>query len=314
MALSGEVLKADGTLQGLSDEQISAIETLSQNDENVVIGKRIGELHGEYDKDVLAVAGVEKNQGEKSYDYVKRVITDFKGKANSSTELNSQIETLQGEISTYKEQIASGKGNEVIAQQLKDAQSKAATLQTQWDADKETWKQKETEFQTTMSTFKINSEFDKALSGIKFKAEYPADIQNVLVESAKSKILNTHTPDWIDDGKGGKMMAFRDAKGEIVRNPENRLNPMSAAELISNQLKNVIDSGKKQTGGGGKEPGGGSDKIELVELTSAKTQIEADTIIVKYLMQNGYTRGTGAFAEKQAEIRKDNSIEKLDMR
>ena len=40
-----------------------------------------------------------------------------------------------------------------------------------------------------------------------------------------------------NDGKGGKMLAFKDEQGAIRRNAENKLNPFTASELISMELK-----------------------------------------------------------------------------
>ena len=67
--LTEELLKG---VEGLTPEQISSITTLSKNDEEQVIGSKIGEIHASYEKDVLGITGVEKNKGEKAYDYVKR--------------------------------------------------------------------------------------------------------------------------------------------------------------------------------------------------------------------------------------------------
>ena len=97
MALTREILVANAALSGLTDEQINAITTLSQNDENSVIAKKTGEIYGNLDVDILAASGVEKNGTEKTYDYAKRVLGDFKTKAESVTGLESQIATLTKE-------------------------------------------------------------------------------------------------------------------------------------------------------------------------------------------------------------------------
>ena len=52
MALTAAILRANAGLAALSDEQLGIIEELSRNDENTVIGARIGELQGQYDNDV----------------------------------------------------------------------------------------------------------------------------------------------------------------------------------------------------------------------------------------------------------------------
>ena len=118
--LTVEILKQNTKLSGLSDEQLNAIATMSQNDENTVIGARIGELHGQYDADVLNVSGVTKKSGEKSYDYVKRVLSDYKTKLEASKNLQSQLDAANAQIDELK-----SKGpDETIKQELKDAKTR----------------------------------------------------------------------------------------------------------------------------------------------------------------------------------------------
>ena len=314
MALTADVIKANADLANLTDAQLAAITTLSANEENQVINTKIGELHGRYDEDVKTVTGIEKNQGEKSYDYVKRVLGDFKSKIGGATELQTKITGYETEIANLKQQISEGKGDEVIRQQLKDAQTELATLKTQYDTDKQAWGNKEKEFSQQITSIQVDTQFEKAVAGLKFKAGYPESVQKTLLSSAKSAILKTYKPDWVEvDGQ--RIMVFRDEKGEIVRNKANSLNPYTAQELISEQLKEVLDPGKKTTGTGTEEPGkGGVDTIEIVDIAGAKTQVQADEIIVKYLMQNGETRGSASFAEKQKKLRQENGVDKLPIR
>lgn len=314
MALTPDVIKANAELATLSDAQLTAIATLSVNDENQVINNKIGELHGHYDQDVKEVSGVDKNQGEKSYDYMKRVLGDFKSKVGGVTEFQTKITGYETEIANLKKQISEGKGDEVIRQQLKDAQTELATLKTQYDTDKTAWGTKEKEFSQQISGIQVDTQFEKATAGLKFKAGYPESVQKTLISSAKSAILGTYKPDWVE-ADGQKIMVFRDAKGEILRNKSNGLNPYTAQELISDQLKEVLDAGKKTTGTGTEEPGkGGVETIEIVDIAGAKTQVQADEIIVKYLMQQGETRGSASFAEKQKKLREDNGVNKLPIR
>ena len=58
--LTSDIIKANTALAGLTEEQINAITTLSENDENSVIAKKTGEIYGALDADILAVTGVEK--------------------------------------------------------------------------------------------------------------------------------------------------------------------------------------------------------------------------------------------------------------
>lgn len=314
MALNAEIIAAQEPLKGLSEDQISTIVNLSKNDEQTTIGTRIGELHGQYDQDVLSVTGVNRNQGEKTYDYVKRVLSDYKTKAESSSALEGQINTLNQKIAGYEKSIAEGKGNETIVKQLKDATDRAEALQNQYDTDKSNWEKERTELSGKEQRILLNVEFDKALSALKFKKDFTPAVVEALVESAKSKILTSAKPDWIDDGKGGKTLVFRDEAGSILKNPEKQLNPFTVSDLLGKHLKDALDSGQKKEGAGSSSHTGKEGAVELVDISQASTQVAADEVIVKYLLQQGYTKGSKAFADKQSEIRKENQVDKLPMR
>lgn len=310
MALNGEVLKANEALSSLSEDQVTAIETLSKNDEEVVIGKRIGELHGQYDADVLAESGMAKEQGEKSYNYAKRVIGSYKESVGQVATLSTEIAGYKTKITDYEAQIAKGAGNEVIVQKLKDTETKLGELQGLYDTDKLGWTKKEEEHNSALSGIRVNGEFGKI--NLKFKSEYPASIQKTLVDSARSAILSKFKPDWIDNGTGGTVMVFRDQNGTIQNNPENKLNPFTADELMKSELKDVIDLGRSQGGGGGGSPSGGGN--EVVDLSAATTQVEADEIINTMLLKKGLTKGSQEFAAEHKEIRSKGEVSKLPMR
>ena len=50
--LTIEMLRQSSALTGLTDDQLNAIAEMSRNDENTVIGTKIGALHGQYDTDI----------------------------------------------------------------------------------------------------------------------------------------------------------------------------------------------------------------------------------------------------------------------
>lgn len=63
--LTIEMLRQSSALTGLTDDQLNAIAEMSRNDENTVIGTKIGALHGQYDTDILGITGIKKKDGEK---------------------------------------------------------------------------------------------------------------------------------------------------------------------------------------------------------------------------------------------------------
>lgn len=91
------------------------------------------------------------------------------------------------------------------------------------------------------------------------------------------------------------------------------MEPYTAQELIAEQLADTLDQGKKQNGAGtGGESGGGG--VESADISAAKTQVEADTLISKHLMQKGLVRGTKSFADEQKKIRDENNVSKLPIK
>lgn len=310
MALISAVIKANTALAGLTDEQVAAIEELSRNDENTVIGTRIGELHGQYDQDVLNVTGIAKNQGEKSYDYVKRVLGNYKTQLAGVADKDVTITNLQKEIDGYKAQIAKGGTDPLVAQQLKDAQKQLADTQALLDTTKKDWEGKYNTLNSQYQTSLIDAEFGKALAGIKFKSVYPESVQRTLIDSAKRTVLSANKADWTDVN-GERKLVFRGADGNILTNPENRLNPYTPGELLMKELKDVLDDGRRLGGLGTGGTDGGGTGGGSIDLSGITNQVAADEAISKYLMGQGLTRGSREFSDKALELRKQNGVDKL---
>ena len=308
MALTEQSIKEQKVLETLTPEQISALTTLSQNDETIVVGKKFGEIHGEYDT-LMATIGYPKQQGIKSSDHVKTIISDLKTKAESTKTLSTEINTLKSEIETYKEKIKSGQGSELIAQQLKDAQKQLSDTKALLDTEKANWSKEKDQFTSEISQVKLNTEFEKAVAGLKFKATIPESLQKIAIDSAKAAILATNKAEWVENN-GNKVLVFRDAAGNIVTNPANAYNAMTPQELIKAQLKDVLDDGKQQTGTGTGEPGR-PPVVQLTDLTGAKSQEQADEIIVKHLLQKGMVRSNPEFQKEFTKIRVDNKVSSL---
>ena len=212
MALTREILVANAALSGLTDEQINAITTLSQNDENSVIAKKTGEIYGNLDVDILAASGVEKNGTEKTYDYAKRVLGDFKTKAESVTGLESQIATLTKEKTRLEKVIADGGADAETAKQLKQAKADLANVTTQYTELNKKFEAEKENHAKELFGIKIDNELQTASAGLKFKAGLPESVTKVVLQQANDKIKGMN-PEYIDDGKGGKILAFKDETG-----------------------------------------------------------------------------------------------------
>lgn len=311
--LTTETLKQSSALAGLTDEQLNAIAEMSKNDENAVIGTKIGALHGQYDADILAVTGVKKNDGEKSYDYAKRVLGEYKAKADG---IEGQLAAAKAQVADLQAKIDKGEGDQALRQQLKDSKAQVTQLQSELSAKQtEFTKAKET-YESDLKQVHVDYAFSAATASLKFKEGITESVQKVLLESAKREVLAKGTPDFIDDGKGGKTLVLRGADGNILNNPKNNLNPYTLNELVmETSLKDVVSTKREVTGGGtggnGGSKGGANGQLDL---SGARTQVEADRLIEQHLLANGITRDSKEFSEQSLQLRTDAEVAKLPIR
>lgn len=313
--LTPEMLRQSSVLMTLTEEQLNAIAEMSKNDENSVIGARIGALHGQYDTDILSVTGVKKKDGEKSYEYAKRVLIEYKAKADSVKAIQSQLDTANATVTELQGKLAAGTGDETLAQQLKDAKAQVTQLQAQLKAKETEFATKQTEFDAALKNTHVDYAFQAATSGLKFKTGITEPIQKTLLNAAKAEVLAKGTPDFIEDGQGGKKLVLRGSDGNILNNPKNNLNPYTLQELVmETSLKDVIDTGRKQTGGGTGPTGGGTGTAGTLDLTGARTQVDADKIITSHLLASGLTRDSIEFSNRLTEIRNENNVASLPIR
>lgn len=309
------MLNQSESLKGLTDAQKLAITTLSSNDEATVIGTKIGALHGQYDADIFSISGTSKADGEKTYDYLKRVLGDYKTKLDGTKTLSAQLEAQKKKVTELEAKLAAGGSDEAVKQQLRDARHQVTQLQTQLTAKTEEFDNAKKDYEKKEKDLQVGFAFTNATAGIKFKADVSEPVRKILLAAAKDEILAKGTPDFVDDGNGGKKLVLRDAAGNTLNNPKNNLNPYTIEELVmETSLKDVIDTGKQQPGGGTKPNPSSDHRTFSLDLSTAKTQQEADIQIENYLLSTGLTRDNVEFGNKALEIRNENNVSNLPIR
>jgi len=314
--LTIEMLRQSSALTGLTDDQLNAITEMSRNDENTVIGTKIGALHGQYDADILGITGIKKKDGEKSYDYAKRVLGEYKTKAESVKTIQTQLTAAQAQVAELQSKLEKGAGDETLKQQLKDAKAQVTQLQTQLQTKETEFNTKKAEFDKTIKDTHVDYAFQAATAGLKFKSGITEPIQKTLLNAAKAEVLAKGTPDFIEDGQGGKKLVIRGADGNILNNPKNNLNPYTMQELVmETSLKDVIDTGRQRAGGGTGGLGSGSGGTGgTLDLSGIKSQVEADKAIEAHLLANGLTRDSQEFADQSMQLRTENNVASLPIR
>ena len=159
-----DMLNQNAALSALTDAQKAAIAELSKNDEATVIGTKIGALHGQYDADIFGISGIAKNAGEKSYDYAKRVLNDYKTKLDGTKTLSAQLEAQKKKVTELETKLAAGGSDEALKQQLKDAKHQVVQLQTQLTAKGEELDNAKKEYEAKEKNMQVGFAFAKCNS------------------------------------------------------------------------------------------------------------------------------------------------------
>lgn len=300
---------------GLTPEQVTRIIKLSKDDEDIVIGNKFKEINDRNDAIIKEVTGVDRGPNEKSSDYLSRVTKELKSSSGSSeelTRLKGQITTLTAERDELNKKITSGKGDEALKgqltalqQQLKDKDDEIALLKTSFET-------KETEMSQKLdrlSKIGLSGQMDSFIvdKEVSFKGTIPKDLLNETLKNRKAAILSKIETEEMDDGNGGKITVVR--KGGVIQRDEKSQAPVTVGQYYLNNISDLIDPGKKQEGGGTKPGGSGGGSV--LDLSSAKTKVEADEAIKKHLIGEGIARGTAEFTEKSLELRKENNVDSL---
>lgn len=307
MALTSETLVANEVLGNLTEEQISAIVTLSVNDEDVVISKRIGEIYREMDTTIETATGIKRDGAEKTYKYLKRATEAFVGQYADYNALKEKVTTLETEKAQLMEEVAKG-GDTSLKNQLEATQKELTSTKQQFLDMKAKYDGAEAEHAKAMSDYKIDAEIAKACSEIKIKAGLSEQATATLVRQAVANI-KAKNPSFVEKD-GEQRLVFHDENGSPLNNVENKLNPFTAKELLIKEFEilDILDK-RPNVGAGGKGnlPNGNG-------VLGASTQTEATAAITKALTEKGLVRGTSAFQNAFNEMWKEHNISTLPLR
>jgi hypothetical protein len=286
---------------------------MSKNDEETVIGNRFREVYNQLDATIAKETGIARNGDEKTYLYLERAAKTLAAKANSVDGLNTKISDLTKERDKLQKALEEG-GDESAKKQLAQSLKDLEGLRKQYDTLKSEYDTAKEAHAKELLGVRIDNAMAGATQGLKFKAEFPQAAVDTLVAQAILKVKGMN-PEFIDDGKGGKRLEFKNADGDTARNPENHMQPYTAAELVKKELKamGILDEGRQQPGGGTKPPKQQPGGAVVVDVTAARTQNEAQELIAKQLMQQGLLNGSKAFQEAMDQAWKDNNVSSLPM-
>lgn len=323
--LTKEQLKA---VEGLTEDQISAIANLSKADEDRIVGDKFKEFHDRVDGILEKITGKGKPNGVQTTANLEAVLQELSEKASAAgnlDQLQSKLQTVERERDDLKKKIKEGAGDETLKgeiakleQRLRDKESEVSTLKQNLTKEKNDLASELETVKGQLTKTQIGKEIDSYLlkQGVKFKDTIPETVLQETLETRRERLLQGITTDQIDNGNGGKITVFRDEKGEILRNPKNAFNPYTAGELYFDRVKDLIDDGQQKTGAGTKGGNGKTGGLSL-DFSSATTQVQANEMIVNHLMEaEGLSKLDPNLAERQKEVYLENkeAIDALPVR
>ena len=98
------------------------------------------------------------------------------------------------------------------------------------------------------------------------------------------------------------VFIFQDADGNPMK--DKSLNNLKVADMLRMQLETmgVLDTGRQQGGAGGNGGNGGGGGAD-VNISSARSKVEADEMIEKQLMAQGHAKSDANWTELVRDMR-----------
>lgn len=297
--LNKETLIANDALKGLTEEQIGAIVTLSENDEATVIGTKFGEVYRQMDSSIEKATGIKRIGDEKTYLYLERAAKEFAGKF-------ADYDALKTKITDLEAQIAKG-GDDALKTELENAKKELSATKDQFNTLKASFDTEKANHAKALSDYKIESELARAREGIKMKAGFNEAVLNTLIAQATANI-KAKNPSF-EDKDGKERLIFHDENGAPLNNAENKLNPFTARELYIKEFE-AMDILEKTyaKGAGGKQT-----VVTTGSHLGATTKEEATTIINKTLFDMGISKTDLRFQEEFDKLWNENGIDSLPL-
>ena len=148
---------------------------------------------------------------------------------------------------------------------------------------------------------RIHNEFDRSLTGVKFKDEgiIPLDVRNAMINNAKAEL--SKGAQFVE----GKLVFMQD--GNIMR--DDNLNILSVKDVLAEKLKSIIDAGRKQDGLEIKEPEierdeNGKVKVNISLPDSVKTNADLTTHLLSLGLKSGSDEYRAAYAKYIDKVKK----------
>jgi hypothetical protein len=250
------------------------LNTLRSSVEEGIASRKTSEIYSNLDRDVMEVSGLKKNSDEKTYDFTKRAINNFKSR---STELESKVQELETKI-------REGSQDKTLSTQIEALNLKIA------ENDKE-----KVLLQSKLLEKDINIEIKEGLRLLPaFKKDLPKDVIDEFVSGTINKLTQTAK---IENGK----VTFYNGDKPILN---DKAQVATAEDILKDRLKSIIDPGRKQEGAGSGSDNG-KDKGGFVRIATVPAGITHQGQLIDHMVNMGYIKNSKDYLEDYAKLSKE---------
>lgn len=302
--LTNEKLEKIEELKGLTPEQINAIAELSKNDENIVIGEKTRAFWDGLDKDILDITGKPRPESEKSYDFHKKVLSEYKTNAEKAKELETKIITLTESNKELEEKAKAGITDEILKTKYETLNKDYTLLQEKVVNKEKEFAAKETELQNKQHEFFRQLKFNEATKGIDLNISDDR-LKSLAIADAQNNVLNKYQINFNENGV--EEIRTKDDKKEIVLNPTT-LKPLGLNDVLQIELTPYLKGKKVGLGSGNTTPS------NLVGFGAAKTRAEAMDKIEEGLLAKGLIKNSEEYKTALNEEIKNEAYSSLPLK
>jgi hypothetical protein len=234
------ITKDDLLTAGIAEDKATEVLTILGENARLFTPENVGKkAFDEVDLSVLNLTKIPKNGNEKTTDYLKRAQSEFLNKS-----IEERTNELNGKIKEAEEKLKNHKGDETLKaelQALKDEKNKLPDLKNEWIKE---YKEKAEKIENDFNSFKKQVELRNEIK-FKFKNEIPSYLLDIAIDKALEKAVTGY--DKFEKGSDGLYLV-----------DSVKVDKIKASSFFETELKDIIDNGQRQTGGGA---GGGQQGV-----------------------------------------------------
>ena len=227
--LTIDKLKGVELLKELTPEQLEVIENMSKQDENEVIGEKTKLFYDNLDKDILDITGIPKPDNVKTYEHNKKVLSDYKSKAEANQVLEAKALELKKVNQELQEKVKQGITDTQLKADYDKLKASYNSLEALAKAKDEEYTKARQDLESKQKQFFINSKINEVVGGLQLK--HDERLNKLVVENAKNNILGKYKIDITEDNQ----VEIYDTEGKQKFNPAT-YKPMGLKELFESEL------------------------------------------------------------------------------